>query len=864
MAREPRELVTIPDTDPRILYAAVSPGVTEYAFNFPFWKTEDVEVWTRATGLPEWTQRFDIAVTPIGGFPQTGYPSGLITFAAPQENIEVAIVRRGTFDRLSNLLPGQAIDIFAVNRDLNRAVGLNQTLRLAMHGVLRSTELEDLTTSSGFELPSRVVRANQMLGFDNAGRPRLDSRDDFIDELSSEALNDYLAQYWTSQYWNYAGTGAQSVFAMAGAQSDIDANYFVTVDGVRLEPTVDYVIDNEEITFTAPPALNAVIVIQSVMGFGNVREIRYVATIADMLALPTPVSGQPVLVGEPGQGGMFHYDLSEALTNNGGTILDGWVRQYTGPLDVAWFGAVLDGTTNDTPALQAAVNVGPAVRISGTAYLGAVVDLPDNTRLYGPGRLVQLAGGNYPMVRAVGRSNIALSGLHFDGRNLEYSQLAQGPGLYFEGCTNVRLFECQVTGFLAPVPWLTNKVRPIHFENCEQVWIGDSRFIQSGYRGLSFIGGSNIFIGRNYFFGGRNTAITVRGTIATPIRHITIANNICQDHNSANEAFDGVIDVYEESEHVVVDGNIITRFGNNTEKAGAADGCGIRVTDTRNFTITNNVIVKPATPGVYNYSAAGIIVTTRIGGNGSRYGVIANNNVIFADGHADYGIRVSGDAMHTITLSDNNVRGQGTAVFDIAALQSDCDNCRIMNNVFDGFNAGIRLQNMQHGIINDNIFANGTRAITTLSTGTYGRMIVAGNEFRNITERAIVMIDAVIGSLQLVNNLSTDNDVLCRGFAVSTTHLVCQGNRLDAHSTWGIDVLNSVDAMISGNKLDGCLLRLNAGNVRAFIHGNKVSNGTITILGATNVDNAVAYNDLRNVASVVDTGTTSLLVGNLT
>lgn len=68
-----------------------------------------------------------------------------------------------------------------------------------------------------------------------------------------------------------------------------------------------------------------------------------------------------VIVKDLNRGGTFIYDATQSAVNNGGTIFDGWVRQYSGAVNVEWFGAVAGATYNvnvidSTEAIQLAIN----------------------------------------------------------------------------------------------------------------------------------------------------------------------------------------------------------------------------------------------------------------------------------------------------------------------------------------------------------------------------------------------------------------------------------------------------------------------------------------------------------------------------
>lgn len=61
-----------------------------------------------------------------------------------------------------------------------------------------------------------------------------------------------------------------------------------------------------------------------------------VETIEDFPA--NAETGDTVIVKDISRGGTFIYDATQSAVNNGGTIFDGWVRQYNGAVDVKWFG----------------------------------------------------------------------------------------------------------------------------------------------------------------------------------------------------------------------------------------------------------------------------------------------------------------------------------------------------------------------------------------------------------------------------------------------------------------------------------------------------------------------------------------------
>jgi|APSaa5957512535_1039671.scaffolds.fasta_scaffold11882_2 hypothetical protein len=73
-----------------------------------------------------------------------------------------------------------------------------------------------------------------------------------------------------------------------------------------------------------------------------------------------------------GGGGTFYWSAASTATDNGGTIIQAtgvttgrWIRVYSGAVNVKWFGATGDGTTDDNTAIQACLTA-----VSGNIVFG--------------------------------------------------------------------------------------------------------------------------------------------------------------------------------------------------------------------------------------------------------------------------------------------------------------------------------------------------------------------------------------------------------------------------------------------------------------------------------------------------------------
>ncbi|WP_448208584.1 glycosyl hydrolase family 28-related protein [Azospirillum sp. sgz302134] len=96
-----------------------------------------------------------------------------------------------------------------------------------------------------------------------------------------------------------------------------------------------------------------------------------------------------------GGAGLFVWDASSAAADDGGTVIrpssstaaGRWLRVKVGPVSVKWFGAKGDGSTDDTAAIQAALNrTGDVLFPPGDYRASQALAVPSNTHARGAGR----------------------------------------------------------------------------------------------------------------------------------------------------------------------------------------------------------------------------------------------------------------------------------------------------------------------------------------------------------------------------------------------------------------------------------------------------------------------------------------------
>lgn len=173
-----------------------------------------------------------------------------------------------------------------------------------------------------------------------------------------------------------------------------------------------------------------------------------------------------VRIAQTGLAGFFARDASDATSaDNGGTIIVDalgrrWKRLYSEAVNVRWFGAIGDGSSNDTSAIQSAVNFAPDVYIPSGVFICDIVNIHAGTTIHGDGptsiikQSSSFSGGSAGSIYAnSGSSGAQLDGItirdiRIEGNNIESPTFSEFKHLVsLNGVKNAIIDRVQFVGF---------------------------------------------------------------------------------------------------------------------------------------------------------------------------------------------------------------------------------------------------------------------------------------------------------------------------------------------------------------------------------------------------------------------------------
>ena len=187
---------------------------------------------------------------------------------------------------------------------------------------------------------------------------------------------------------------------------------------------------------------------------------KVIETVAGLASIQSPKNGQTVyvksyrnptnlaLVNPYEGGGYFVYDSEQSAVNNGGTIINGWIRVFDGDVDISWFGAVQGADAS--PFIESALKISKSVVIRGNYTLETICGIPDQnnysktvTSIRGENQatLTVNCPAGAVFTSAAGKLNptstsdiytgkINVSGINFVGTTIANSVIFNGDRLY--------------------------------------------------------------------------------------------------------------------------------------------------------------------------------------------------------------------------------------------------------------------------------------------------------------------------------------------------------------------------------------------------------------------------------------------------
>lgn len=269
-------------------------------------------------------------------------------------------------------------------------------------------------------------------------------------------------------------------------------------------------------------------------GSAQSRFTRYVTNVTDLVAInPNGNDNLYVLLGRntanDGGGGPVLWTPGSASSTNLGTVFKSvnslapagrFLRQYSESPNVRWFGATGNGTTDDTAAFQAALNLAQGIFIPDGTYVISELDVPNGSLVLGQSFNAVLKKKAASVTYVLGSTtvstyeNITIKNLTIDGNKANTSA---GGGIALAGLNievnNVYIHDTPDAGvnFGYRASGGNNRVLNSFFLNCGKVG--------NNYGAIAVTGGPGITIAGNQILcndGGQHYGIDIEPNVGVP------------------------------------------------------------------------------------------------------------------------------------------------------------------------------------------------------------------------------------------------------------------------------------------------------------------------------------------------------------
>ena len=332
----------ISDVTRRIIYSG-SAGVGPYSFSFEILEQTDVAVYKNST-LLTLTTDYSVTINADG--------TGSVTLvSAASASDQITLFGDRAIERSTDFVTGGDLFANSLNEELDSQTIFAQQIDEKADRAIKAP-ITDPTTVD-MTLPSKADRADKILAFDVNGNPAMTSEADIAAGIRGAIVG---ANYVVT---NATGNGSSVAFTVSSAPGS-KSNIQIYIDGVYQNKNT-FSISGTTVTFTEAPPSGAAI--EFVVGYaigvgGGAAEITY--TPAGTGAVTTTVQAK----------------LRETVS-------------------VKDFGAVGDGVTDDTAAIQAAFTAcaasGQGLHFPAGTYNASSALTMGNHDLFMEGKLVYTA-----------------------------------------------------------------------------------------------------------------------------------------------------------------------------------------------------------------------------------------------------------------------------------------------------------------------------------------------------------------------------------------------------------------------------------------------------------------------------------------
>lgn len=428
----------ITTTVPNINYTAAG-GQTVFSVPFGFFANADLAVYDDGV-----FQTLNVHYT-VTGAGVTG--GGAITFATGRTLDAVIHIHRTTPNaRTSAYVTGGGLAANALETDLDKLVCMSQEQETRLSRTVHSSALEGVLA----ELPLKTARSGKFLYFDPAGNPT--------------AVTGDPTQPLTVYYQSYTALGGEGAVTTLYPYTPGAHQLWVFVNGEIQEPTVDYLeTDTDTITFTTPLIAGDTVLLLTGSIFDVANVVLFEQTAAEAAAGVVPVD-----------------------------------TDYP-PGDVRRYGAVGDGVTDDTTAIQTALDLAYPTIFQNATYListGITWNIQHGTIHANGAQLTTSADITALTIGILGSGNNLIDAKVYG--NLHVNQTgsrASSKGILFQQCYE-GYFNVSATGFARNFELTSDASGCVY----NQFFI--SKCANHDY-GVYFSPASTGWVNENNFYGGR-------------------------------------------------------------------------------------------------------------------------------------------------------------------------------------------------------------------------------------------------------------------------------------------------------------------------------------------------------------------------